>query len=63
MHTAGNDGRIYSSVADTELCRIREERGRRAEEGGLGLRKSGKEKGGEKRRRKKEERGRGRWKE
>lgn len=26
MHTAGNDGRIYSSVADTELCRIREER-------------------------------------
>ena len=26
VHTAGNDGRIYSSVADTELCRIREER-------------------------------------
>ena len=49
VHTAGNDGRIYSGVADTELCRIREERGRRAAGGrggiGLGLRRSGKEKG------------------
>lgn len=48
VHTAGNDGRIYSGVADTELCRIREERGRRAAGGrggiGLGLRRSGKEK-------------------
>ena len=28
VHTAGNDGRIYSGVADTELCRI-DQRGER----------------------------------